>query len=266
MRGSWRMSVFVVSAALLSAKTYPVDGIVVAVDPAARTMLVSHRPIAGYMPAMMMPFRVADPESLRDLYPGARVEFLLDVARDHAVARDVHRTGEPDAAIPPPRETLRIGDPLPGFHLTDQHGRDVEPADLHGKVAAIDFIYTRCPLPDVCPRLAASFAALARRFARDPDLLLLSVTVDPDYDTTAVLADYARRWSAGPNWRFLTGDVAPLAAHLGEVYWSDEGSIGHNSVTTIVNRAGRIAARVDGSQWRIEQLANLIARELKENP
>lgn len=247
-------------------KSYPVDGIVVAVDPIARTMLISHRPIAGYMPAMMMPFHVADPAELQGLYPGARVAFQLEVAKDHAVARRVHKTGAADATIPPPKEALRIGDPLGAFQLTDQNGRPVDDAALRGKVAAIDFLYTRCPLPDVCPRLAASFAALQRRFAREPDVLLLSITVDPDYDTVAVLSDYARHWSAGANWKFLTGDVAPLAARLGEVYWSDEGSIGHNSITTIVGRDGRIAAQVDGSSWRIEQLENLITRELKEKP
>jgi protein SCO1/2 len=261
-----RAAAFICSAMILAAKTYPVDGIVVALDPAARTMLISHRPINGYMPAMMMPFRVADPGDLRGLYPGARVEFQLEVAKDRALALHVRKTGAPDATIPAPKETLRIGDPLGDFQLTDQLGRSIDAADLRGKVAAINFIYTRCPLPDVCPRLAASFAALQRRFARQPDVLLLSVTVDPDYDTPAVLADYAGRWAAGPNWRFLTGDVAALAASLGEVYWSDEGSIGHNSITTIVGRDGRIAARVDGSAWRIEQIENLIARELKENP
>ena len=261
MRGCWALALCAIA---ISAKTYSVDGIVVAVDRAARTMLVSHRPIDGYMPAMMMPFRVADSADLKELYPGARIEFRLEVGKDHAVARDVRKSGLPDGAIPPAPAMLPVGDALPEFRLTDQAGRPAGLADLRGKVIAIDFIYTRCPLPDVCPRLAANFAALQRRFANEPDLLLLSVTVDPDYDTPPVLADYAKRWSAGPNWRFLTGDVARLAAKLGEVYWSDEGSIGHTSVTTIVDRRGRIAARVDGAQWRIEQVANLIGRELKE--
>jgi protein SCO1/2 len=265
MRGSLGICVFALCATAL-AKSYPVDGIVVAVDPAARTMLVSHRPIAGYMPAMMMPFRVDGVDELNGLYPGARIEFRLEVGKERAVARQVHKTGAPDGEIPPPAEMLAIGAALPDFRLTDQLGREIGPADLRGKVVAIDFLYTRCPLPDVCPRLAANFAALERRFPGNPDLLLLSVTVDPDYDTPAVLAEYARRWAAGANWRFLTGDVAALASRLGEVYWADEGSIGHNSVTTIVGRGGRIAARIDGSQWRIDQVENLVARELKEKP
>jgi len=249
---------------ILAAKSFSVDGIVVAVDPAARTMLVSHRPIAKYMPAMMMPFRVEQPGELNGLYPGARVHFELVVGRSTSIARRVVKTG--DGEIPPPKEKLRIGDALGDFDLRDQQGRALRLADFRGKVLAIDFIYTRCPLPDVCPRLSASFATLQRRFREQlgKDLMLLTVTVDPEYDTPRVLAEYAKRWGADPRgWRFLTGDVGSLAAQLGEVYWTDEGAIGHNSVTSIIGGDGRLAAAVDGSSWRVDQLGNLIAHELE---
>lgn len=253
-----------VASAAAFGKTYPVDGIVLAVDPAAHTMLVSHRPIAKYMPAMVMPFRVEQPGDLAALYPGARVQFDLVITGHRSLARNLRKAAGPDATIAPPKERLHIGDKLPDFRLTDQSGRLVEPPDLGGKVVAIDFIYTRCPLPDVCPRLSANFATLQRRF-QGRDAMFLSVTVDPDYDTPAVLADYARRWAANPQaWRFLTGDVGPLAAALGEVYWTDEGSIGHNSTTSILDRQGRIAAMVEGSNYRIDQLEHLIARELEK--
>ena len=251
---------------VLAAKSFAVDGIVVALDPTARTMLVSHRPIGKYMPAMMMPFRVEQAGELQGLYPGARVQFELRVERDRSTARHVRKTGEGE--IPPAKQKLQIGEPLPEFELTDQQGRIVRLADLRGKVLAIDFIYTRCPLPDVCPRLAANFAALQRRF-RDrigSGLVLLSITVDPEYDTPAVLGDYAKRWGADPRgWHFLTGDVSAVAAKLGEVYWSDEGSIGHNSMTSVIGRDGRLAAMVEGSGWRTDQLGDLVAHELEES-
>jgi len=268
MASAWfRAGVWIatVAAGTLAAKSYPVDGIVVALDPAGKTMLVSHRPIGKYMGAMMMPFRVEDAGELQGLYPGARVQFDLVVSKNSSVARNVRRAAGGDAEIPPPREKLAIGGALPDFQLTDQDGRTVRAADLRGKVLAVDFLYTRCPLPDVCPRLAANFALLQRRFPRalGSDLMLLSVTVDPDFDTPAVLAQYARRWGADSRgWRFLTGDVAKLAAQLGEVYWSDEGSIGHNSTTSIIGRDGRLAAVVDGSSWRTDQVEHLIQREL----
>jgi protein SCO1/2 len=248
---------------LLAARSFSVDGIVVAVDPAARTMLVAHRPVEKYMPAMTMPFRVEKASELDGLYPGARVRFELVVERDRSMARRVVKTG--DGEIAPPKGKLRPGDAVADFELRDQSGRTVRLSDFRGKVVAIDFIYTRCPLPDVCPRLSANFATLQKRFA-GRDLVLLSVTVDPEYDTPAVLAEYAKRWGAdGRGWRFLTGDVARVAAQLGEVYWTDEGSIGHNSVTSIVGRDGRLAAAVDGSNWRVDQLSSLIAHELEGN-
>ena len=251
-------------AAVLAARTYPVDGVVVALDPVARTMLVSHRPIANYMGAMMMPFRVADPAELARLRPGARVQFDLEVGRNRSLARRIRRTGE--APLPNLAPHLSIGDPLPPFQLTDSSGRTVTQADLAGKVAAVNFVYTRCPLPDVCPRLSANFAALQRRF-RDrlgASLILLTVTVDPDYDTPPILAEYARRWAAEPRgWLFLTGNPAPLAQALGELYWADEGVIGHNSMTSIIGRDGRLAAVVEGADFRPDQLAHLIERALE---
>lgn len=249
----------------LAAKTWPVDGIVVALDPAAHTMLVSHRAIGHHMPAMLMPFTAEDPAELATLHPGERIRFELLVTRARTTARHIQPSGGPDAALPAPREKLAIGAELPDFQLTGQDGRAVHTADLCGKVVAIDFIYTRCPLPDVCPRLSANFAMLQRRFSGQ-DLVLVSVTVDPDFDTPQVLADYARRWAAGPAWLFLTGNVAPLAAALGEIYWAGEGSIGHNSNTTIIGRDGRLAAVLEGSNFRPDQLSDVIARQLENHP
>ena len=263
-----RFAVGLLVAGSLFAKTWAVDGIVIAVDPVARTMLVSHRPIVNsrggnYMGAMAMPFRVGSSEELKGLQPGDRVTFELVVDKTKSLARGVRRTGAGPGAIPPPKEKLRIGGALPDFALSDQAGNVVRLSELRGRVLAIDFIYTRCPLPDVCPRLSASFATVAKRL-RGQEVTLLSVTVDPEYDTPEVLADYARRWgAAGLNWRFLTGDVSKLAGALGEVYWTDEGSIGHNSATAIVGRDGRLAATLEGSSWRADQLEKLILHQLE---
>jgi protein SCO1/2 len=249
---------------VLFARTFTVDGVVVAVDPGARTMLVAHRPIGKYMPGMTMPFRVERAEELNGLYPGARVRFELVVGKERSVARRVVKTA--DGEIAPPTEKLKVGEAVGEFTLTDQSGRTVRLSDFRGKVVAVDFVYTRCPLPDVCPRLSASFAALQRRFADrlGRDLMLMTVTVDPDFDTLPVLAEYAKRWGADPHgWLFLTGDVRGLASQLGEVYWTDEGSIGHNAVTSILGRDGRLAAAVDGTGWRVDQLAGLIAHVLE---
>src|SRR4030081_3193578 len=103
----------ILTVAPLAARSYPVDGSIVAVDPSTRTMLVSHRPIANYMGAMMMPFRVEDARDLAGLHPGSRVQFDLIVDKAPAVARRVRHSAAADVEIPAPPDRLRIGDPLP---------------------------------------------------------------------------------------------------------------------------------------------------------
>jgi protein SCO1/2 len=263
----------VVAAVLLlssCAKHYRVEGLVLSVDRAASTLVVSHGPIGDYMPAMAMPFHAADGRELNGLSPGARVRFDLKVGRQTA-ARRIQTQSAPGiegVRIPVPPQKLAVGDPVPDFALTDQNNRPVRPSNFRGRVVVIDFIYTRCPLPDVCPRLSANFALLQRRFhgRLGSDLALLSITIDPHYDTPAVLAAYAQRWHAdGEAWRFLTGppdQMQQIAGYFGLVYWAEEGLITHTSATAILDREGRLAALVEGSSFRATQLADLVERFL----
>jgi len=97
------------------------------------------------------------------------------------------------------------GFPLGPFRLTERSGRGVTEADFADGVAVGSFIFTRCPLS--CPRITSVMKGLQGRFA-DTGVRLFSVSVDPDHDRPAVLADYARRFGAeGDRWWFLTGDA-----------------------------------------------------------
>jgi len=150
---------------------------------------------------------------------------------------------------------------MPDFTLTDQAGRAVKLSDFRGQFVAVDFIYTRCPMPDVCPRLSANFARLQKRFAGK--IILLSISLDPEYDTPAVLSEYAQRWRADSGmWRFLTGpvdDVRRVSGRFGVVYWAEEGAITHTSSTAIVDREGRLRAVVEGSSFTSQRLIDLVA-------
>lgn len=93
---------------------------------------------------------------------------------------------------------------VPPFRLLERTGQPLELADLLGKVWIADFIYTRCELE--CPLASARLAQLQDRFREEADLRLVSFSVDPEYDTPAVLLAYARRFHADPQrWLFLTG-------------------------------------------------------------
>jgi protein SCO1/2 len=254
-------SIFISAVLAVEARTRKVDALILKIDAAERTIVAAHRPIAGYMPAMTMPFEVRDAAELQGLTPGSRIQFELKgnfATRIRKIA-----IADPDLIRP----SLPPGAPLPDFALTDQQGRSVTLANLRDKVAVLQFIYTRCPVAEVCPRMAAGFATLQRRFGDSPDLALLSVSLDPRYDTPAVLADYAKRWRADSRmWRFLTGTpeaVDQLASSFGVVYWPEDGTLTHTAQTAVIGRDGRIAAVVEGSSFRTDQLVELVRHHLE---
>ena len=247
----------VIILACLTGCSHRTSGLVLAVN--APTITISHAEIPGKMPAMAMDFRAA-PTELRNLHAGSRIDFVMSGAR----AKRIRLIGvESDIPLPKPAETLKLGDEVPNFTLRDHRGQPFELASARGKVIAVNFIYTRCPLPEVCPRLASHFARLQKQFAGG-EVMLLSITLDPQYDTVAVLDEYAKRWRAdGQTWHLLTGElngVAKVAAHFGIVYWPEQGLLTHTSMTGVIDRQGRLRAIIEGSSYQAQQLGDLIER------
>lgn len=274
------MKAFLLFAAALvvgCAHRYKMEGLVIAVEPARPGLVVSHKAVPGVMPAMSMPFRVRDAKQLEALKPGTRIQFTLVRGRVESyasgiqaekTARVIKDNGD-TIVLPVPKNQVPVGSVVPPFTLTDQLGRLFGLEACRGQVVAVNFIYTRCPLPDVCPRLSATFARLQRRFREHigKDLTLLSVTLDPSYDKPDVLARYASIWKADPaGWHFLTGTTEAIeqaAGRFGLVYWPEEGLITHTSSTGIIGRDGRLAALVEGTSHTADQLGDLILHELE---
>jgi protein SCO1/2 len=129
---------------------------------------------------------------------------------------------------------------------------------------SISFLYTRCPFANYCFRLANNFGQAGRRFAgrMDKDLVLLSVTFDPETDSPAVLAKYASAWKENTRgWYFLTGAVPEIrgVCHLfGMSVWSDEGMLAHSMHTAVIDREGKLVANLEGNEFTAEQLEDPI--------
>jgi protein SCO1/2 len=252
----------------LLAHSYPVEGIVVETKPLERQMVVAHRPIDNYMPAMTMAFHVGKEVALDRLTPGTRVGFELKVGKKSSIAQRVTIRSQPlnDVILPKTRvDKVLIGSKIPSFALKDQAGNTVNLSDFRNKIVVVDFIYTRCPLPDVCPRLSANFASVSKKL-RSRDVAFLSITIDPQYDTPDVLAEYALRWQAQESWRFLTGtpeQIQEVAGLFGLIYWPEEGSITHTVATAVIGRDGTLLAQIDGAGYRPDQLLALVEHALE---
>jgi len=94
---------------------------------------------------------------------------------------------------------------VPAFQLTERSGKPLGLEDLKGKVLLVDFIYSECPGP--CPMISSRFSKLQEEVLKDPNVLMVSITLNPAHDTVKVLNQYAERFHASPDrWLFLTGD------------------------------------------------------------
>ena len=107
--------------------------------------------------------------------------------------------------------TLPVLSQVPKFSLTDEEGRAFGSRQLEGAPYLAAFMFTRCPT--ICPELTARMRQVRDAvLAENANLQLVSISVDPENDTPAVLKAYAKKHQADhPNWAFLTGDYKTIA-------------------------------------------------------
>ena len=133
---------------------------------------------------------------------------------------------------------------VPDFIFTTQDGKTMTKADLLGKVWVADFIFTRCPGP--CPIMSARMAEVSRELSKADDVRLVSISVDPEHDTPAVLKDYATRLMADPkHWIFLTGpkrEIQDFTTHgmLQALATDPSGNPTHSTRFLLIDREGQI--------------------------
>jgi protein SCO1/2 len=158
----------------------------------------------------------------------------------------------------------------PPFTLTSQEGTPVALADFRGKVVALTFIYTACP--DICPMMTQKMVDLQEALGAEfgTKIIFVSITLDPERDTSEVLKDYAQFWGARPEgWTFLTGSpeaVRDLTRRYGVFFAKKEdGSVDHSQLTTLIDPDGQmrvqyLGVRFDPEEFR-RDLLSLVDKE-----
>ena len=160
--------------------------------------------------------------------------------------------------------------PAPPFALTSQDGRTVTLAGLRGKVLAVTFIYTSCP--DICPLLTEKMAQVQDDLGPNfgSKIVFVSITLDPEHDTSQVLKDYAQLFGAkAEGWVFLTGPlevIRDVTRRYGVFFEKrPDGSVDHTQLTTLIDADGQmrvqyLGARFDPAEFQ-RDLTSLIEKE-----
>ncbi len=239
-----------------AARVFPARGVVEELQPDRQIIVIRHQAITNYMAAMTMPFKVKDTNELAGLQRGSEVDFELHVGADESWVAYLVKTG--NVALPPlaanaiaPPPAANFSDPkyeLLHYKFTNELGQPVSLGDFPGQALAITFFYTRCPLPDYCPRLSKNFESASQKLEAltnaPTNWHFLSISFDPEFDSVAVLKDYAQFYQSDPaHWSFLTGSkekILELAQRCGMTFESKDGIINHNFRTLIIDASGRL--------------------------
>ena len=255
-------------------KHYSIQGEVISADPAKKLLTVKHGDITGLMPAMTMSYQVADPKQIEALQPGDKISADLVVSESKGRLEKIVLISKGDVK-PTPGTTQRIpekGDAVPDFALVNQDGKVIRFSNFRGKVLLVTFIYTRCPLPDFCPRMNENFRAVQKLLQDVPGSMeraeFLSISFDPEHDTPAVLKHYASLYKKSApgeksfNWQFAAPsmkDLPELAQFFGLVIQPAQAQIVHSLSTTVIGPDGKVEKWFSDNEWTPADAAQAIA-------
>lgn len=257
---------------------YFVRGKIEGTDAKTGTVVLSHGAIPGLMPAMTMEYRLENPSEISELHPGDVITatMLADKSPDgptnlRLTDLDVIAESRPDVLPASQYHVPEVGEVVPDFSLLNQSDKKIDLRQFRGRVVAMTFVYTRCPVADYCVRMSRNFAEMDKALAADPALYakthLLTVSFDPTYDTPKVLRSYGGAYTGKytqetfGHWDF----AAPSVAELPKVeQWFDLGVTGgkgafqHSLATTIIGPDGKVLAFYPTNQWTVDEALKVI--------
>jgi len=184
----------------------------------------------------------------------------------------------PDLPIPIPKEA-KVGEAVVDVLLEDQDGKPLRLSDYRGHVLGLTFIYTRCPLPDFCPRIMKNFQDLDQAIEGDPDLRktarLLSVSFDVEFDRPEVLRAFGSAFvkDRGPGpferWKLATGTreaIDRLGRYFGFVFFKEDGQFVHTLVTAVIAPDGKLAKELPGNDWTPDEAFAAMREAMRLEP
>jgi protein SCO1/2 len=259
-------------------KFYSAHGVVQRIVPAENSITIKHDKIAGYMMGMTMDFSVKATNELAQISAGDEINFTLAVDETESWITNLqlvaHHVVATNNALVFHADSLELkpGDTLPDGELTAEDGSRIHFSNFRGRAVAFTFFFTRCPLPDFCPRMNRNFFEARNILLANPkapaNWEFLSISFDPANDLPETLTNYAHfyRGENTNGWRFAaapTNTLAVLAPRLDLMISRQGENISHNLRTVVLDPNGKIFRQFDGNTWTPTQLADAICAAAK---
>ena len=191
---------------------------------------------------LIMFYKILTPKKLLPIYQPAEVNFkLVDSSLQHI--KKFHK--------------------ISNFNLVNQNGNNISQEFYHNKIYVADFFFTTCP--SICPIMTNNMLKVQEKIKNDPNILIVSFSVDPKTDSVAQLKRYAKEKGVDDlKWNLLTGDkrqiydLARKSFFVAEIDKdSDSNDIIHTENFVLVDPDKRIRGFYDGTN--LDEIKNLIS-------
>jgi protein SCO1/2 len=260
-----------------SSKHYLLQGQVLAKSDSAQQLTVTHGAIPGFMAAMTMPYAVKDPRGFQEIQPGDLItaDLVVAGANDYWLERlSIKSAAGRGSVSSVPAHVLLPGERVPDVRLTNQDGKTIRLSRFRGKAVLITFIYTRCPFPTFCPLVSSKFAAIHKALSKAPAEYqathLLSISLDPAYDTPPIMRTYGLNYLANDpkgfeHWDFVSttpDDLNAVATAFGLEYFPQANLVPHSMNTILLATDGTVSRYWPGTDWNTSEVISALRQAI----
>jgi protein SCO1/2 len=260
-----------------SSRHYLLQGQVLAKSDSAQQLTVTHGAIPGFMAAMTMPYAVKDPQGFQEVQPGDLItaDLVVAGANDYWLERlSIKSAAGRGSVSSVPAHVLLPGERVPDVRLTNQDGKTIRLSRFRGKAVLITFIYTRCPFPTFCPLVSSKFAAIHKALSKAPAEYqathLLSISLDPAYDTPPIMRTYGLNYLANDpkgfeHWDFVSttpDDLNAVATAFGLEYFPQANLVPHSMNTILLATDGTVSRYWPGTDWNTSEVISALRQAI----
>ena len=272
--------IYIVSSCFDSRKIYDVTGVVLDINLDDKKVLIDHDSIPNFMMPMIMPFNIENKNVIKNINKNDSVQFKFIITEKNSYAMDFNILGkridnnededEDDFWKDDEYTKKGIGEKLSNVTLLDINAKATSLDDYVGKFVFISFIFTRCPVPNMCPAVVIKNGVIARKFKDNDKLKLVMVSFDYLYDTPEILESYYKSSIKDfPNWNVLSSvgkinDLYTLSSEIGCEYWGiEKNNIGHNLRSALIGPDKTLLKVWQGDEWLAGSVSDEIENYMK---
>ena len=248
-------------------QVYRVAGTVYSVDLGTQNAIIAHDTIPNLMMPMVMPFFIKDLKDAKNIQVGDSVHFELVWSDAKPFSRNFVIVGkgyipEQDDFFDDEFSEKNIGSIIDDVSLLNLDSSKVILSQTDGTYRFISYVFSRCPMPNLCPAIVLKNAALVNQF---PEINFIMISFDYKHDTPTVLnKSYGPSVNSYSNWDAWSStgnieDVYRLVRQSGGNFWGiEQEKIGHTLSSVLIGKDREVLGVWKGEDWRVDEISNAI--------